>query len=72
MQFEVTYKVYDDSSKRTSSGPSQYTMVVDAINQPAAADGMVNRTNVGGGIVGLRRDRRGVARDRGGSRKAAS
>ena len=43
-RFDVMYKVYDDSSKRTSSGPSHYNMVVEAINYPAATQ-MVKNMN---------------------------
>jgi hypothetical protein len=44
MRFEVTYKVYDNERKNSSTGPSHYTMVVEAINQPAAAQ-MVKNMN---------------------------
>jgi len=43
-RFDVMYKVYDDANKNTSSGPSHYTMVVEAINQPAASQ-MVRNMN---------------------------
>ena len=43
-RFDVMYKVYDNANKNTSTGPSHYTMVVEAINQPAAAQ-MVRNMN---------------------------
>ena len=38
------YKVYDNANKNTSSGPSHYNMVVEALNQPAAEQ-MVKNMN---------------------------
>ena len=43
-RFDVMYKVYDNANKNTSTGPSHYTMAVEAINQPAAAQ-MVRNMN---------------------------
>jgi hypothetical protein len=44
MKFDVMYKVYDNANKNTSSGPSHYNMVVEALNQPAAEQ-MVKNMN---------------------------
>jgi hypothetical protein len=35
-RFEVMYKVYDDATRRTVTGPSHYTIVVEAPSQPVA------------------------------------
>jgi hypothetical protein len=44
MKFDVMYKVYDNANKNTSTGPSHYNMVVEAINQ-SAAEQMVKNMN---------------------------
>ena len=36
------YKVYDNANKNTSTGPSHYNMVVEAINQSAAEQTVKN------------------------------
>jgi hypothetical protein len=43
-KFNVMYKVYNDATKKTSSGPSHYTVVVEALHQPAAEQ-MVRNMN---------------------------
>jgi hypothetical protein len=43
-RFDVMYKVYDNANKNTSSGPSHYNMVVEALNQ-SAAEQMVRNMN---------------------------
>jgi hypothetical protein len=45
-KFEVMYKVYDDETCRTSTGPSHYTVVVEAMHQGAAQQ-MVQNMNGG-------------------------
>ena len=47
MQFDVMFKVYDNSNKNTSTGPSHYNMTVNAINRPAAEQ-MVKNMNGSG------------------------
>jgi hypothetical protein len=43
-KFDVMYKVYDNAKKNISSGPSHYTMVVEALHQ-SAAEQMVRNMN---------------------------
>jgi len=45
-KFEVMYKVFDDDTRSTSSGPSHYTIVVEALHQ-SAAEQMVKNMNGG-------------------------
>jgi hypothetical protein len=45
-KFEVMYKVYDDETRRTYTGPSDYTVVVEAMHQGAAQQ-MVQNMNGG-------------------------
>ena len=45
-QFEITYKVFDNDNWTQSSGPSHYTMVVEALHQGAATQ-MVKNMNGG-------------------------
>lgn len=35
-QFEVMYRVFDDANQRSYTGPSNYTIVVEAMHQSAA------------------------------------
>ena len=43
-RFDVMYKVYDNANKNTSTGPSHYNMVVEALHQ-SAAEQMVKNMN---------------------------
>ena len=43
-RFDVMYKVYDNANKNTSSGPSHYNIVVEALHQ-SAAEQMVRNMN---------------------------
>jgi hypothetical protein len=43
-RFDVMYKVYDDAKKNSSTGPSHYNMVVEAMHQ-SAAEQMVKNMN---------------------------
>jgi hypothetical protein len=43
-RFDVMYKVYDNANKNTFTGPSHYTMVVEAMHQ-GAAEQMVKNMN---------------------------
>jgi hypothetical protein len=43
-RFDVMYKVYDNANKNSSTGPSHYNMVVEAMHQ-GAAEQMVRNMN---------------------------